>query len=392
MRVSEGAQPPASRTSLRELAALFARLGATSFGGPAVHIAMMREEVVVRRRWLSEARFLDLVGATALIPGPSSTELAIHIGWERRRWSGLLVAGLAFIVPAMLITGLCAWAYVRFGALPQTAGILYGLKPVVLGIVAQALVALAPGALRDMRLRTVGVLAFVLALCEVSELALLAGGGLGAWLAARVSASRGERADWQQLAPVGSLVAASGTSALTPGLPAIFGVFAKIGAVLFGSGYVLVAFLRAELVARYGWIGDAQLLDAVAIGQVTPGPVFTTATFLGYLLAGVPGALVATAGIFAPAFVYVALSGPLVPRLRASRAASAFLDGVNAASLALMAAVLVQLAQSALVDVATALLAVAATWGLVSRRVTATQVLALGACAGVVLEQLGLTR
>ncbi len=390
--MNESAPPPAPRTSLRELAALFARLGATSFGGPAVHIAMMRDEVVVRRRWLSEARFLDLVGATALIPGPSSTELAIHIGWERRRWPGLFVAGLAFIVPAMLITGACAWAYVRFGALPQAGGLLYGVKPVILGIVAQALVGLAPGAARNIPLRGIGMLAFVLALVGVSELALLVGGGLCAWLVARIPVARGGPAGWQQLAPVGPLVVLAGGSVSPPALPAIFGVFAKIGAVLFGSGYVLVAFLRAEFVARLGWIGDAQLLDAVAVGQITPGPVFTTATFLGYLLAGVPGALAATAGIFAPAFVYVALSGPLVPRLRASRDASAFLDGVNVASLALMAAVLVQLARSAFVDVPTLLLGVGATWALVSGRARPTWLLGLGALAGVVLEALDVAR
>ncbi len=390
--MSEGASSPASRTSLRELAVLFARLGATSFGGPAVHVAMMREEVVVRRRWLTEARFLDLVGATALIPGPSSTELAIHIGWERRRWTGLVVAGLAFIVPAMAITGACAWAYVRFGARPYVGGVLYGVKPVILGVIAQAIVALAPTAARDLRLRVLGVVALVLALAGVGELAILVGAGLGMWLSARVAGPGRRGPGLHQLAPLASLAAAAGSVAGAPALPPIFLIFAKIGAVLFGSGYVLVAFLRAELVARLGWISDAQLLDAVAVGQVTPGPVFTTATFLGYVLAGVPGALVATAGIFAPAFVYVALSGPLVPWIRRSPGASAFLDGVNVASLALMAAVLVQLARAALVDLPTLALGVGAAWLLVRRRMPVTPLLLGGALWGASLDALGFAR
>ena len=379
------------RTTLRELALLFLRLGATAFGGPAAHIAMMQDEVVNRREWLTEERFLDLLGTTNLIPGPNSTEMAIHIGWERRRWAGLAVAGLAFILPAMLITGTLGWAYVRFGSVPAAVWLLYGVKPVILGVVLQAIWGLAPKAARTMRLRVLAAVAVLLSAVGVNELAVLFGAGAAAVIAARIAnpPNSGSVTKLNQLSPVFPVVAgAAGASAVT--LPGLFGIFFKIGSVLFGSGYVLLAFLRADLVERLGWLTEAQLIDAIAVGQVTPGPVFTTATFIGYVLAGPSGALVATAGIFLPAFIFVALSGPLVPRLRASPTAGAFLDGVNVASLALMAVVTIQLGHAALIDVPTVGLAVVAALLLVRFKLNATSLVLGGAAAGWTIHATGL--
>jgi chromate transporter len=376
-------------TSLLELAALFLRLGATAFGGPAAHIAMMRDEVVRRRGWLSDERFLDLLGATNLIPGPNSTEMAIHIGWARRRWAGLLVAGVSFIVPAMLITGVLGWAYVRFGRRPQVGWLLWGVKPVVVAVVLQALWNLTPAAARSWPLRAVGALAVVAACLGVNELVTLFGS------AALVAALRARRppggAPLGQIVPVWSPTATS-VALGAVSLSGLFGVFLKIGSVLFGSGYVLVAFLRADLVQRLRWLTEGQLIDAVAAGQVTPGPVFTTATFIGYLLAGPRGALVATAGIFLPAFVFVAASGPLVPKLRASPVAGAFLDGLNVASLALMAVVTAQLARTAIVDVPSAVLGVTGAVLLMRFKLNATWLMLGGAAIGIGLHLVGLSR
>jgi chromate transporter len=376
------------RTTLRELALLFLRLGATAFGGPAAHIAMMEDEVVRRRGWMTEERFLDLLGATNLIPGPNSTEMAIHIGWQRRRAAGLVVAGLAFIVPAMLLTGALGWMYVRFGSVPAAAGLLYGVKPVVLAVVMQAIWGLAPRAARTVPLRVLAVAAAVVVAVGVHELLVLFGAGLAAVLVDRGRAWREDRARHRLGALVPPLALGAVASAVS--LPSLFWVFFKIGSVLFGSGYVLLAFLRADLVERLGWITEAQLVDAVAVGQVTPGPVFTTATFIGYLLAGPAGALVATAGIFLPAFIFVALSGPLVPRLRASPATAAFLDGVNVASLALMAVVTIELSRAALVDVPTLVLGLGAAALLVRFRVNSTWLVLGGAALGLTLRTLGL--
>ncbi len=369
-------------TSLRELAMLFARLGATAFGGPAAHIAMMQDEVVRRRKWLTEERFLDLLGATNLIPGPNSTEMAIHIGWARRRWAGLVVAGVAFIVPATIVTGVLGWMYVRFGAVPAVAWLLYGVKPVILGVVLQALWGLAPKAGRTPWLRAIAVVTALLSAFGTNEIALLFGAGAVSVLGSRTlrGARDGPGAMGRQLAPLVPIAAGAGASAVT--LPSLFWVFFKTGSVLFGSGYVLIAFLRADLVQRLGWLTESQLIDAIAVGQVTPGPVFTTATFIGYVLAGPSGALVATVGIFLPAFVFVALSGPLVPRLRASPTAGAFLDGVNVASLALMAVVTAQIGRAAVFDVPTVVLAGGAAVLLVRYKVNSTWLVGGGALAG----------
>lgn len=391
MTTVENAPP---RTSLLELAGLFLRLGTTAFGGPAAHVAMMQDEVVQRRRWLDQAQFLDLLAAAHLIPGPNSTELAIHIGWQQRRLPGLLVAGLCFIVPAMLLTGLLAWAYVRFGQLPQAQGLLWGIKPVILAIVVQAIWRLVPSAARSWPLRILGGLGLLLAFVGLGELWVIFGSGALAILHHQVRARQGtgdvHRGFVVPFAPTGLLATASAAAAAIPvTLSGLFWVFCKVGAVLFGSGYVLLAFLRTDLVERLGWLTEAQLLDAVAAGQVTPGPVFTTATFVGYLLAGPSGALVATAGIFLPAFVFVALSGPFVPRLRDSAVMSAFLDGVTVASLALMAHVTWQLARAAIIDLPTALLAAVAAAILVRWKLNSTWLVLGGALIGLAVQVWG---
>jgi chromate transporter len=367
------ADPPPARggpSALREVAGLFLRLGATAFGGPAAHVALMEDEVVVRRRWLPREQFLDLVGATNLIPGPNSTELAIHLGWRRAGAAGLVAAGACFILPAALITALFAWVYVRCGTLPAVAGAMAGIRPVVLAIVLQAIVRLARPALRGPLLAAVGIASAAAALAGIHELLILA--LAGAFTAALALGRAGGRG-------------AAGALLLGVDPLALFVVFAKIGSVLFGSGYVLVAFLRSELVGRLGWLTEGQLLDAVAAGQVTPGPVFSTATFVGYLLAGPAGAIAATAGIFLPAFVFVALSGPLLPRLRRSRLAGALLDGVNAGSLGLMAAVTLALAPGALQSPATIALGAAALALLLATRVNPGWLVLGGGLAGWLL-------
>lgn len=341
---------------LFDIAILFLRLGVTSFGGPAVHIAMMEDEVVTRRGWLTREQFLDLVGATNLIPGPNSTEMAIHIGHARAGWSGLIVAGACFILPATLIVTALAWAYVRYGTFPATSGILYGVKPVVIAVVVQALWRLGRTAVTTWGLAAVGIAAAAAAAAGVNEIAILAAAG------ALVVITRHPRlagAHAVFLLPATESAAVSATAAAAAaGLWPLFAFFLKVGSILFGSGYVLIAFLRTGLVEERGWLTDGQLLDAIAIGQVTPGPLSTTATFIGYVLAGAGGAVVATVGIFLPAFVFVALSAPLVPSIRKSPVAGALLDGVNVASLALMAVVTVQLATAAVTDGVTLTLAV----------------------------------
>ena len=395
------------RGRLRELAWLFLTLGTTALGGPAAHIATMEEQVVRRRGWLSEAAFLDLLGATNLIPGPNSTEMALHIGHHRAGWRGLLVAGCCFILPAALVTLGCAWFYTRFGRLPAASAVLHGVKPVIIAVVVQALWALGRSAVKS---RPIGALAAIAALAValgVNELlVLLLAGLLSMALTLRRPVSVAVAVAIAVAIAIAVAVAIavpwavstrSTTSALaaTPtafSLSLLFATFLKIGSVLFGSGYVLLAFLRDDFVSHLGWLSESQLLDAVAVGQITPGPVFTTATFVGYLVGGVPAAGLATLGIFLPAFVFVAISGPLVPRLRRSPLAGAFLDGVNAASLALMAVVTVQLARAAIHDLPTALLALLAAALLLRYRVGSLWLLLGGALAGVAMGALGALR
>jgi chromate transporter len=374
-------------TPLREIALLFLKLGTISFGGPAAHIAMMEDEVVRRRGWLTREQFLDYVGATNLIPGPNSTELAIHIGHARAGWPGLLVSGFCFIIPATLIVGAIAWGYVRYGAVPAVSGLFYGIKPVIMAIVAQALWGLGRTAIKTPLLAMVGLAAVVAVVSGVHELAVLAGVAVVTGVT-RFGVSRARAARSLVMVSTGAAasVAASAVAAtagtLSVGLWPLFLVFAKAGAVLFGSGYVLLAFLRADLVQRLDWLTEPQLLDAIAVGQMTPGPVFTTATFIGYVLAGPAGAATATVGIFLPAFVFVAMSGPLVPRLRRSAVAGAVLDGVNVASLALMAVVSWQLGRAALVDPLTIGVAVASLIAVVRFRINSAWLIAGGALLG----------
>jgi chromate transporter len=365
--------------ALPELARIFLRLGATAFGGPAAHVALMEDELVRRRAWVSRAEFLDLVGATNLIPGPNSTELALHLGRRHAGWAGFFVAGACFILPAALVVGLLAWAYVRFGRLPEIAAVLQGVKPVMIALVAQALWGLGRTAAKTRWLWAVGLGAVIASALGFHELVvLLAAGLLG--MAARAPTSLAALVPaW----PAFGVLAAS--SPLEVSLPRLFFFFLKIGSVLFGSGYVLLAFVRADLVERWGWLTEAQLLDAVAVGQITPGPLFTTATFIGYLLGGAPGAVLATVGIFLPAFAFVAISGPLVPKLRGSPVAGAFLDGVNVGSLALMGVVTWQLGRAALIDIWTVALALLAALLLMRWRVGSTWLIGGGALAGVLL-------
>ncbi len=328
-----------------EVATLFLRLGLTAFGGPAAHISLFHDEIVRRRQWLTEEQYLDLLGATNLIPGPNSTEMAIHLGKVRAGWPGFFAAGIGFIAPAMLMVMALAWAYVRYGQLPVTQSLFLALQPVVIVIILQALIFLGQKGLKDKLTVVIAVATFALAMLGVNELALLFGGGLLGLLAYLVIRRR--QAPLPALLPLGAL-ALPALAAVPFSFAALFLTFLKIGAILYGSGYVLIAFLRADFVERLGWITEAQLLDAVAVGQITPGPLFTTATFIGYLVGGPLGGLLATVGIFLPAFLFVALSNPLIPRLRASPLAAATLDAVIAASLGLMAAVTVQLALTSL--------------------------------------------
>jgi chromate transporter len=368
-------------TTLGELARLFLKLGATSFGGPAAHIAMMEDEVVRRRGWLTHAEFLQLLAATNLIPGPNSTELALHIGWHRARWAGLLVAGTCFIVPAALLVTALAWAYVLFGTLPAAQGLLYGVKPVVVAVVTQALWRLALSAFRTPVLGLAAALALTLALLGCDELSLIL--GIGALVALIHGVARPTRHGTPASLLAVTPVALAPTAPLAVGLAPLFLFFVKVGSILFGSGYVLFAFLQSELVEQKAWLTQSQLLDAIAVGQFTPGPLFTTATFVGYLLAGVPGAVTATVGIFLPAFVFVALTGPILPWLRSSSTVAAFLDGVIAASLALMAVVSLHLARASIVDVPTVLLGTVSFAVLFRTRVNSTWLILAGAGVGI---------
>ena len=373
-------------TSLFSLTLLFLRLGTTAFGGPAAHIAMMEDEVVRRRKWMTRDEFLDLLGATNLIPGPNSTELAIHIGHRQAGWPGLLVAGVSFILPAVLIVIAFAWAYVRYGSLPQVAGVLYGVKPVIIAIVLQALWSLGRTAIKSKFLAVVGLVAVALTFAKVHELLVLFGAGLTAVVARTVA--RQVKSSFKSLISASTLtmfLQTSSAGAASFGLWPLFLFFLKVGAILYGSGYVLLAFIRADLVERWHWLTETQLLDAIAVGQVTPGPVFTTATFIGYVLGGTRGAIVATLGIFLPAFFFVAVSGPLVPRIRRSQIAGAFLDGVNVAALALMLVVTYQLGRATLVDVTTLALALISAFLLFYFRVNSAWLILGAAIVGWVL-------
>ena len=335
-----------------QLLELFLKLGVTAFGGPAAHIAMMEDEVVTRRGWMTRERFLDLIGATNLIPGPNSTEMALHIGFVRGGIVGLVVAGISFILPAALITLGCAWVYDRFQTVPQAEALLYGIKPAVIAVILSAVWRLGKTAAKGPFLIGIGFLVMVLVLFGINEIIALLGGGIVGilWqLGSRLGKGKTLLGfAWFPSSQLALAVTTASSSSVT--LPSLGLFFLKIGCVLFGSGYILVAYLQGGLVEQYQWLTQQQLLDAVAIGQFTPGPVLTTATFIGYVLAGPSGALVATLGIFGPSFLFVLATNPLIPRLRQSAVAGAFLDAVNASAIGLMTAVTIELARHTLID------------------------------------------
>ncbi len=352
-----------TRASLLELAAVFLRIGFTAFGGPAAHIAIMRDELVKRRQWISEEHFLDLLGATNLIPGPNSSEMSMHIGYVRAGLLGLIVGGLCFLLPAMLIVLVMAWAYVKYGATPAAEWLLYGVKPVIIPLVVLAIWSLGRKAVRDRLTGFVGLATLILYFARFNFVVLLLGGGLIVMIARNWRHMRRPILPVITLPPLGLkklsilAVAAGGTSF---SLGQLFLVFLKIGLLMYGSGYVLFAFMHADLVERHGWLTEQQLIDAIAVGQMTPGPLSTSATFTGYILGGVPGALIATFGLYLPAFCLVAISNPIIPRIRKSEWAGSFLDGVNVAALGLMAAVTWELARAAFTDIFTILIGVTA--------------------------------
>ena len=368
------------RPEIVQVVALFLKLGLTAFGGPAAHIAIMHDEVVKRRKWLTDQEFLDLVGATNLIPGPNSTEMAIHIGYLRAGWAGLVLGGACFILPAVLIVIALAWGYVRFGSSVQASWLLYGVKPVIIAIITQALWNLGKKAVKSPLTGAVGLAVVALYFLGVNEIALLFASGLMVMAGENLRRSKLDGASL--LVPLAGFSLPS-LAAIPFSLSVLFLTFLKIGAVLYGSGYVLLAFLRADFVVRLGWLTDQQLIDAIAIGQVTPGPVFTTATFVGFVLGGAPAALLATLGIFLPSFIFVALSNPVIPRLRNSPWASSLLDGVNVASTGLMTAVTWQLGRAALIDPLTVTLALVALVLLLQFRVNSTWLILGGALTGL---------
>jgi chromate transporter len=379
---------PSHAGSLSEVAALFLKLGFVAFGGPAAHIALMRDEVVTRRRWVTEQQFLDLLGASNLIPGPTSTELAIYLGYARAGWRGLVLAGTLFILPAALISLALAWIYVRYGSTPEAVWLLYGIKPVIIAVVVQAIWALARTAVKGWLLAAIGALVLGLYAAGVNEIVLLLGAGVLV-MAARNAGRLRQRPGALALVPMlgAPVLSTAGAAAVDP--VSLFFVFLKIGAVLYGSGYVLLAFLRNDFVVRLGWLTDQQLIDAVAVGQLTPGPVFTTATFIGYIVAGTSGAALSTLAIFLPSFVFVAIVYPLVPRLRGSAWMSAFLDGVNVAAIGLMLAVTWQLGRSAVIDGPSAALALVATILLLRWRINSVWLIAGAGVIGTVIRWLG---
>jgi len=375
------ASPLPGRRSWREVlqvGSVFLRIGATAFGGPAAHIAIMRHELVERRRWVSEQHFLDLLGATNLIPGPNSSEMTMHIGYLRAGLGGLLAGGIAFVLPGMVITLILAWVYTRYGTTPAANWLLYGVKPVIIPLIVAALWSLGRRAITGALTALVGVLALTLYFLGVNFVVVLIAGGLTVALGRRLG--RGRALLPLPLLGMGVPVSAGGSSF---SLLALAWTFFKIGALLYGSGYVLFAFMHAELVERHAWLSEQALIDAIAAGQMTPGPLSTTATFVGYLLAGVPGAVIATAAFYLPAFAIVALSNPLIPRIRASAAITSLLDGVNVAALGLMAAVTWELARAAFVDVYAILLAGVAALLLWRFKVSAATLVILGAAGGL---------
>ncbi len=386
--------PQQQRERLQELALVFLRLGTIAFGGPAAHIAMMDQELVSRRRWLSQEKFLDLMGVTSLIPGPNSTELAIHIGYERAGWRGLVIAGSCFILPAMLMVWAIAAVYVQYQTLPQMEWLLYGIKPVIVTIILQAVISLGKKAAKNIPTMIAGVLAIAGYLAGVNEILMLISLGVSVMLVHNLQ-TRGSSNNGLFLLPGAEILAQVGSAAgsVNQGNPinpvswsSVFWIFLKIGSVLYGSGYVLLAFMQRELVEQNHWLTSQQLLDAVAIGQITPGPVFTTATFVGYLLAGHQGAIAGTVGIFLPAFILILIVNPWVSKLRQSHWLSGFLDGVNVVSLGLMIGVLYTLSRSAVVDWQTMVIALGSAIAVFKFKINSAWLVLGGGAIGLAIQ------
>jgi chromate transporter len=365
-----------SESPLRAVVLLFARLGFTAFGGPAAHIALMEEEVVRRRRWLTKSEFLDLISVTALIPGPNSTEMAIHIGHRVAGWKGFVAAGLAFILPSAAIVTLLAAAYIRYGSLPEAQAILSGMKPVLVAILFQAVYSLARTAVKTRFLAVVGIGALIAKFFGADEILVLGAAAAISLVGVRFGSTM---ATVVAIAASPSSGAASVAILGVPTLSGVFFYFLKVGSLLFGSGYVLFAFLRTDLVERLQWLSESQLLDAIAVGQMTPGPVFTAATFVGYLLRGGSGAALATLGIFLPAFFFVALTAPVIPRIRRSVTAARMLDGLNVASLAVLAFAGFELGKNSLQDALAIAMALTSAVLLIRFRLNSTWLLLAGA-------------
>ncbi len=382
--------------SLSEIARLFFKLGLIAFGGPAAHIAMMEDEFITRRKWITREHFLDLIGATNLIPGPNSTEMTMHLGYERGGWAGLFTAGACFIFPAAVLTGVVAWFYVQYGALPQVEPFLYGIKPAVIAVILGAVWKLGKKAVKGWQFAVLGLAVAVAILLGVGEIvALLVGGVVGMlWLRAT---GYGDSGTAGRFIPILFLQDSTAVAAASGGVLAASAIslwkigffFLKIGAILYGSGYVLVAFLEGGLVDDLGWLTQAQLLDAIAMGQFTPGPVLTTSTFIGYLLAETPGAVVATLGIFLPSFIFVLILNPIIPRLRQSAWLSAFLDAVNVAAVALMVAVTILLGMDTLVDWRTWLIALVSAVLVLRFKINAAWIVLGSAVLGWLLRFIG---
>jgi chromate transporter len=342
------------KSNLKEVAKLFLKLGIIGFGGPAVHISMMQEEVVVKKKWLSEQHFLDLIGATNLIPGPNSTEMAIHIGHERAGWKGLIVAGLCFIFPAVLITGFFAWLYKEYGQLPELKPFLYGIKPAIIAIILSAIFPLAKRSLKTIQLAVIGSVVLVLSLLHYNEIAILFGAGIVALFLYTLKNNSSD-IKTNSLIPL-AFFSLPKTTLISATNLNLFLIFLKIGAILYGSGYVLFAFLDAELVSK-GLLTRTQLIDAIAVGQFTPGPVFSAVTFVGYQINGISGAVISTIAIFLPSFIFVAILNPLVKKMRNSKPFSVFLDAVNVASIAIIVSICYQLGKETITDWRTILIA-----------------------------------
>ena len=375
-----------STQKLKEVALVFFKLGLFAFGGPAAHIAMMEDEVVTKRKWMSREHFLDLIGATNLIPGPNSTEMTMHCGHERAGSKGLFVAGISFIFPAVFITGILAYLYVSYGTLPQVQPFVKGIQPAVLAIIASAIFKLGKKALKNWELALIGVIVLVASLFGIHEvIALLAGGLLGMfyfWLKDRSTTTT-----INGLSPLLFFVSSEVITKVST--LKVFLTFLKVGSILYGSGYVLFAYLDAELVTT-GLLTRAELIDAIGIGQFTPGPVLSTATFIGYQLHGFWGAIAASTGIFLPSFIFVLLLNPLIPKMRRSKILRYFLDSVNIAAVAVMLAVLFIMGKETLIDWRAALiLLISAILVFKFKKVSVIWVIIIGAILGYTLAFIG---